>query len=190
MGKGSTNIQAPDPVNAADAQGEYLFGQGFKNFRGVTDPRLQQRLIGAEARFRPEYTALELADIETMARGTKDRVNPRYEEVRREDAAFKSIERKLKAAGGNSNSAKFQNSLGAGERFYLNNKGFLKKDREGNPKSFSSLDIKREVQRTQGQLKDTSKTLKGQGGLFDLLEESSERAFLSLIHISEPTRRI
>ena len=177
MGKGSTNIQAPDPVNAADAQGEYLFGQGFKNFRGVTDPRLQQRLIGAEARFRPEYTALELADIETMARGTKDRVNPRYEEVRREDAAFKSIERKLKAAGGNSNSAKFQNSLGAGERFYLNNKGFLKKDREGNPKSFSSLDIKREVQRTQGQLKDTSKTLKGQGGLFDLLEESSERAF-------------
>ena len=178
MGKGSTNIQAPDPVDPGSAQGEYLFGQGFKNFQGVTDPRLQQRLIGAEARFRPQYTALELADIGTMARGTKDRVNPRYEEVRREDAAFKSIERKLKSAGGNSNSSKFKNSLSAGERFYLNNKGFLgKKDIAGNTKKFSSLDIKREVQRTSGQLKDTSKTLKGQEGLFDLLEESSERAF-------------
>ena len=177
MGKGSTNIQAPDPVNAADAQGEYLFGQGFKNFQGVTDPRLQERLIGAEARFRPQYTALELADIGTMARGTEDdRINPRYEEVRREDLGFKSIQKKLKAAGGDSTSAKFQNSLGAGERFYLNNAGLLGEDEDGNPKKFSTLDIKRQVQRTGGQLKDTSKTLEGTDGLFDLLEESSVRA--------------
>ena len=47
MGKGSTTIQAPDPVNPADAQGEYLFGQGFGGFQGVTDPRLHQRLLGA-----------------------------------------------------------------------------------------------------------------------------------------------
>jgi len=177
MGKGSTNIKAPDPVNAADAQGEYLFGQGFKNFQGVTDPRLQERLIGAEARFRPQYTALELADIGTMARGTEDdRINPRYEEVRREDLGFKSIQKKLKAAGGDSTSAKFQNSLGAGERFYLNNAGLLGKDEDGNPKKFSTLDIERQVQRTGGQLKDTSKTLERTEGLFDLLEESSERA--------------
>ena len=45
MGKGGTSIQAPDPINAGEAQGEYLFGPGFRNFRGVTDPRLVGRVV-------------------------------------------------------------------------------------------------------------------------------------------------
>jgi hypothetical protein len=42
----------------------------FKSFGGVTDPALQERLISAEEQFRPRYAALELADIETFAKGT------------------------------------------------------------------------------------------------------------------------
>ena len=161
MGGKGTTPSMPDPINPGQAQGEYLFGPGFRNFQGVTDPRLVGRIVESEARFRPEFSALELADIETFARGTEDdRVNPAYEEARREDAGFRNILKKLEAAGGDSTSAKFKNSLGAGERFYLNQRGFLGEDEDGNPKQFSALDIEREVQRTEGQLKDTPQTLK------------------------------
>ncbi len=71
MGKGGTTIQQPDPIDPGQAMGEYLFGKDFSSFQGVTDPELQERLIGAEARFRPQYTALELADIATMARALR-----------------------------------------------------------------------------------------------------------------------
>ena len=166
---GDTTIEAQDPIDIRKAISDYV--------TAVSDPRLQEKTLAAEARYRPEYTALELADIGTFARGTEEgRVNPRYEEVRREDAGFKSIQKKLKAAGGDSTSDKFQNSLGAGEQYYLNNLGLLGEDEDGNPKQFSTLDIEREIQRTEGQLKDTSKTLEGTDGLFDLLGESSTRA--------------
>lgn len=64
---------APDPIDPNQSTGEYLFGKDFStNYAGITDPILQERLIGSEERFRPRYTALELADIETMALGTGD----------------------------------------------------------------------------------------------------------------------
>ena len=62
----------PEPIDPGLAMGEYMFGKGFSSFQGVTDPRLQERIIGAEERYRPRYTALELKDIETMALGTAD----------------------------------------------------------------------------------------------------------------------
>jgi len=68
-GGGGTTIQQPDPIDPGSSMGEYLFGKGFNNYQGVTDPRLQDKLIGAEATYRPQYTALELADIGVMARG-------------------------------------------------------------------------------------------------------------------------
>ena len=71
MGKGSTTIQAPPPVDPGSAQGEYLFGQNFGSFEGVTDPRLQQRLLEAERTGRQAFTGLELRDIGTMAQGIK-----------------------------------------------------------------------------------------------------------------------
>jgi hypothetical protein len=62
--------------------GEYLFGQNFGSFQGVTDPRLQNLLIGAEQRFRPQYAALELADINTFATGIPGgRDNPQYKRL-------------------------------------------------------------------------------------------------------------
>jgi hypothetical protein len=68
MGKKS-GPKAPDPIDPGESMGEYLFGKDFQKYQGVTDPRLQEKLIGAEAMYRPRYTALELADIATMARG-------------------------------------------------------------------------------------------------------------------------
>jgi hypothetical protein len=69
MGGSKTTIQQPDPIDPSKAMGEYLFGKNFGAYRGVTDPRLQEKLIRAEERYRPRYTALELQDIATMARG-------------------------------------------------------------------------------------------------------------------------
>jgi hypothetical protein len=69
-GKGSP--PPPKQIDPGKAMGEYLFGKGFGRYQGVTDPELQQRLLEAESQFRPEYTALELADIATMARGTEE----------------------------------------------------------------------------------------------------------------------
>ena len=63
---------APPPIDPGKSMGEYLFGKGFSSYQGITDPRLQERLLGAEATYRPQYTALELADIATMARGLGD----------------------------------------------------------------------------------------------------------------------
>jgi hypothetical protein len=64
--------KAPPPVDPGKAMGEYLFGRDFGQYQGVTDPVLQERLIGAEEEFRPRYAALELQDIQTYAQGLKD----------------------------------------------------------------------------------------------------------------------
>jgi hypothetical protein len=71
MGKKSSPKQ-PDPVDPGESMGEYLFGKSFDKYQGVTDPRLQEKLIAAEERYRPRYTALELKDIATMAQGLGD----------------------------------------------------------------------------------------------------------------------
>jgi len=65
--------KAPPPVDPGKAIGEYMFGRDFATqYQGVTDPRLQERIIGAEEQFRPRYAALELQDIATYARGLED----------------------------------------------------------------------------------------------------------------------
>ncbi len=69
MGKGRTTIQQPDAIDPGKAMGEYLFGSDFGRAQGITDPMLQDRLIEAEKRFRPQYTALELAEQEAALFG-------------------------------------------------------------------------------------------------------------------------
>ena len=61
---------APAPVDAAKSSGEYLFGKGFGDYQGVTDPALQAKLLEAERVNRPQYAALDLADINTYLLGT------------------------------------------------------------------------------------------------------------------------
>ena len=86
MGGGKGGSKAPPPIDPGKSMGEYLFGKGFSGqYQGITDPRLQDRLIGAEARYRPQYTALELADIATMAYGIEDpKQAPQYLKLKAE----------------------------------------------------------------------------------------------------------
>ena len=70
MGRSKTVIQQPPAeVDPSQAMGKYLFGQDFESFEGITDPRLQQRILEAEAQYRPQYTALELAEQEAALFG-------------------------------------------------------------------------------------------------------------------------
>lgn len=71
MGRRKTVIQQPAPaqISPSESMGEYLFGSRFKDFEGITDPRLQQRILEAEALYRPQYTALELAEQEAALFG-------------------------------------------------------------------------------------------------------------------------
>ena len=72
--------------------GEYLFGKDFTgSYQGITDPRLQDRLIASEGRYRPQYTALELADINTMAYGTQGgKDSAQYQRLEAELAGLKA----------------------------------------------------------------------------------------------------
>ena len=72
--------------------GEYLFGKDFRGqYQGITDPRLQDRLIASEGRYRPQYTALELADINTMAYGTQGgKDSAQYQRLEAELAGLKA----------------------------------------------------------------------------------------------------
>lgn len=90
-GKGSSP-KAPAPIDPGKSMGEYLFGKGFSGqYQGITDPRLQDRLIASEGKYRPQYTALELADIGVMARGLqggKDSIQ--YQRLEAELAGLKA----------------------------------------------------------------------------------------------------
>ena len=91
-GKGGTTIQAPEAVDPGKAMGEYLFGQDFTSFEGITDPILQQRILQAERAYRPQYTALELADIGTMAQGLEARSNPERQRLEAQLAGLRAAE--------------------------------------------------------------------------------------------------
>ena len=89
--KGGTKISAPPPIDYAKAQGEYMFGKGFGNYKGITDPRLQQKLLESEGRYRPQYSALELADINTMWEGFEDvSTSPQYQSLQAELAGLEA----------------------------------------------------------------------------------------------------
>ena len=91
MGGGKGSPKAPAPIDHAKAQGEFLFGKGFGNYQGVTDPRLQQKILSAEAQFRPQYSALELADINTMWEGIEDpKQSPAYQGLQAELAGLEA----------------------------------------------------------------------------------------------------
>ena len=139
---------APKPIDPGKSMGQYLFGKKeFKSAQGVTDPLLQGRLLESEGTFRPLYTALELADIQTMAQGrTEEVANPAYEGVQRN---ISSLDRDLAEVDESG-----RNVLRGGKR---------KKAEER----------KRQLEKNLEQL---SPTLAPQAGLFDLLEDQSRRA--------------
>lgn len=145
---GGSAPDAPDPIDPGKSMGKYLFGnKDFKSAQGVTDPLLQGRLLESEATFRPLYTALELADIQTMAQGRSEEVpNPAYEGVQKN---IEFLDRDLAEVDESGN-------------FVL--KGGKRKKAEKR---------KKEMERSLGKLEPT---LAPQAGLFDLLEDQSTRA--------------
>jgi hypothetical protein len=179
-GGGGGDVNYPDPRDPAADQGRYLFGSNFASYQGVTDPRLQNRILGAEAEFRPRYTALELEDMATMLRGVgPDEVNPQYERNRREKEAFSKIEEKIAAKeGGELNIEDFT----VGERYFLDQRGFLEKDgtlRLDDDTGEMLLNARRaeeQVTRSTEEFRTTGETLDETTGLFGLLTEEAERS--------------
>jgi hypothetical protein len=167
--KSPKSPRMPDPIDPGESMGEYLFGRGFTGYRGITDPRLQERLLGAEATYRPQYTALELADIGVMARGLEERevADPRYaqaqdriselqaELARTPETIYTSSKKKRSRLGGSSYRA---NQVS-----------------KPNPKR---AELEREIASQQQRLSGLSPTKMQSAtpGLFDLLEEQSTRA--------------
>lgn len=116
--KGGTKISAPPPIDPGKSMGEYLFGKGFRsNYKGITDPRLQQRLLEAEGRYRPQYSALELADINTMWEGFEDvTTSPQYQSLQAELAG-------LEAGASVSNLTTEDRRAALGEQYDLSRRG-------------------------------------------------------------------
>lgn len=188
-GKGRTTINQPDPIDPGKAMGEYLFGAGFGNFRGVTDPRLQERLIGAEERFRPRYAALELKDIETFAYGLEGGVDsPAYQKKQKELDALKEARRKSGGRSVNTDQL-VRNILGErpDEKIYVGTKFKRLKHNpefdEYNRKykqlkeSFSGIgtgDLDARIAIAEAELVELEQG--GTAGLFDLLEDAGRRS--------------
>jgi len=194
---GSTKVSSPpppEPLDPGKVMGEYLFGQNFGSFQGVTDPRLQERLIGAEQRFRPQYAALELADINTFATGIPGgRDNPQYKRLEAQLAGLEagqggiSSEEATKIARSAAGPAPSKTITKSSHTF----KGRKRTRKVKNPNYDKELaEYNREVQSIASSLGGNRasqiasvraemkqlESSKGQRGLFDLLEEQSTRA--------------
>jgi len=196
-GKGRSSPPPPPQVDPGESMGEYLFGKGFSNYQGVTDPLLQDKLLAAERRNRPEYTALELADIETMARGVEGGTdNPQYKRLEAQLAGLEagqggiSSAEAMKIARSAAGFPPQKTKIIPGNkraRMQVNrqdktvpNPDYAKELKEynrevqglasslGGNRASQIASIKAEMKQLEGR--------KGQAGLFDLLEEQSTRA--------------
>lgn len=195
-GKGRTTINQPDPIDPGQAMGEYLFGKGFQSYGGVTDPRLQERLIGAEERFRPRYAALELQDIATFAYGTEGGVgSDAYNRKKAEVDALKAARGKiqggdfdqgatidaimgerpadLKSWRGGAPSMVKRRQRKAEQEDYDRRKKALEQNLKGTS-SVAELDAK--IAMAEADLQSIASSPEGTPGLFSLLEESGRRA--------------
>ena len=192
-GKGGSSAPAPPPIDPGKSMGEYLFGKGFSGqYQGITDPRLQDRLIASEAKYRPQYTALELADIGVMARGIEAGAdNPEYARLQNELTGLKAGQEyetmsssERKAAIEASANSLFPNSKrsgrmrgGRGMSSSRHNADQAKKRAEYiKAAGAGGQDRAARIAQIETQLEGMSPTLKGTPGLFDLLEEQATRA--------------
>ena len=184
-GKGGS--KAPPPIDPGKSAGEYLFGKDFsKSYQGVTDPRLQDRLIGAEARYRPQYAALELADINTMAYGTQGgKDSSRYKTLEAELAGLKAGQ---EVRSGSQASRRAELESQAEKMFPSTGKqksGFGGKGVDpavAQRKAFVNASIGTgaiDAASRMGEIESELSRLEnaqGQSGLFDMLEDQSARA--------------
>jgi len=193
-GKGGSSAPAPPPIDPGKSMGEYLFGKGFRGqYQGITDPRLQDRLIASEARYRPQYTALELADINTMAYGTQGgKDGAQYQRLEAELAGLKAGQEVSAGTRGQRTAELEKQAL---IMFPSEKKGRPSKGgrgRRGGSKGVDPAIAQREafinaslgtgvedraarIGQIESQLSQME-TAPGQAGLFDMLEDQSTRA--------------
>jgi len=192
MGGGKGGSKAPPPIDPGKSMGEYLFGKGFSGqYQGITDPRLQDRLIASERTYRPQYTALELADIGVMARGLEaGAANPEYARLQNELAGLKagqeyetmsSSERKAAIEASASSlfpSKKRSGRMRGGRGMSGRGNAEQAKKRAEYIKAAGTggQDRAARIAQIEAQMQGMSPTLEGTPGLFDLLEEQSTRA--------------
>ena len=188
MGGGKGGSSAPPPIDPGKSMGEYLFGKSFSgSYQGITDPRLQERLISAERTYRPQYTALELADIGVMARGIEaGAANPEYARL---EAELAGLQAGLEA-GGSRTQADIE---AAADKLYpLKDMGAFGRATGRFDRGYKEQAAKREafisalgdagqdraarIAQIETQMQGMSPTLEATPGLFDLLEEQSTRA--------------
>jgi hypothetical protein len=162
-GKGS----APPPIDPGKAMGEYLFGQGFTSYGGVTDPRLQERIIGAEEQFRPRYAALELQDIRTFAQGLPagEYGDPGYAAQKQR---VQRLQQELESTPERLADGKYRATRGRG-------RSRIRTKYKDNPKYEA---LRAELTLAQKELAGMSpmETREATPGIFDLLEEQATRA--------------
>jgi len=185
---GSSSPKQPAPIDPGESMGEYLFGKGFKSFEGITDPRLQDRLIGAEATYRPQYAALELADINTFATGLAERANPEYEKIQGELAALRAGQELQTMGGADRKAALEAQALKLFPLETMQTKGrrgsymAFSKENEKQRKEYIKIgmsgaqDREARIAQLETQLESTPERLDAQKGLFDLLKLQSEEA--------------
>ena len=189
-GKGKSP-KAPPPIDPGKSMGEYLFGKSFSgSYQGITDPRLQERLIGAERTYRPQYTALELADINVMASGLKGGKESRqYKEL---EATLAGLEAGTGAITDEQAMAIAKASAGARPQKSSKRRGGLRGIRSTRNKNYDeelrAYNLKvQELAESLGGNRDAKiasiraemkqlEDMPDQKGLFDLLEEQSTRA--------------
>lgn len=190
MGGGKGGSKAPAPIDPGKSMGEYLFGKDFSGqYQGITDPRLQDRLIASEGQYRPQYTALELADIGVMAQGIEAGAdNPAYASLQNELTGLKagqeyetmsSSDRKAAIeASANNLFPRREGSRGRGRNKTgrYNKEQFEKRAAYIKAAGAGGQDRAARIAQIEAQMQGMSPTLKGTPGLFDLLEEQSTRA--------------
>jgi len=183
-GKGSSP-KAPAPIDPGKSMGEYLFGKGFSSqYQGVTDPALQDRLIAAERTYRPQYTALELADIGVMARGIEAGTpNPAYQRIEAQLAGARAAQESgmtTKQLEAQANRMFPVNNQRTGTKGRVRPKAVYSDINAGSRAEFLKYSSGKvnagDIATLEAQLKNTPKTQGGTPGLFDLLEEQSTRA--------------
>ncbi len=172
-GGSKTTINAPKERDVAADMLNYQ--------EAMTDPVLNDKLLKSEARYGPQYTALELAQINDYAFGIEEgRVNPGYEESRRANLGWQAIQRKLNAMD-NPSLAK-ASDFTPGERYYLSKGNYLNDFgelyRRDDPKSDGRVLNAKRAEESAGSAKQsfiTSEEFMAETpGLYDTLQRGAE----------------
>ena len=138
----------------------------IKYIESITDPELQRRIISAERIGRPEFAALELADIRTFAQGLPGG------EV--EDPRFAQAQERISEL--QSQLARTPKTITTEGDSFRRGPGF---DRGGEKPNPEYERLQAEIASQQEFLGTISPTMMREAtpGVFDLLEEQSQRAF-------------